>query len=64
MRMHSMKPRPLTLQQAADHLNMSYQWIRREISYGNLTAIKLGRYYRVEQSELEAYMKRNRTTEA
>lgn len=46
----------LTVSQAAHYLGVSDKLVRREISAGRLTRTTVGRYIRVRQSALEAYL--------
>ena len=46
----------LTLQQAADRLQISMSTIRRLIKAGKLQAVRIGRNLRVRPADLEAYI--------
>lgn len=49
----------VSIQEAADLLGVHINTIRREISRGNLAAVRIGRVWRVRVAELHAYLKRN-----
>lgn len=46
----------LTLQQAADRLQISMSTIRRLINAGKLQAVRIGRNLRIRPADLEAYI--------
>lgn len=46
----------LTLQQAADRLQISMSTIRRLIKAGKLQAVRIGRNLRIRPADLEAYI--------
>lgn len=46
----------LTLQQAADRLQISMSTIRRLIKAGKLQAVQIGRNLRIRPADLEAYI--------
>lgn len=54
--------RLLTVQQAAERLNVSVRNIREHIYRRRLHIVKIGRLVRIEEGELEAFIDRGRTT--
>ncbi len=52
----SSKKEFLTLEEVADLLGVNYQLIYRLVRKGDLRAARLGRVYRVERSDLDAYL--------
>ena len=50
-----------TLRQVAEILNVNSFTIRREIKRGNLRAMKVGKDYRIDALDLEAYVHANQT---
>jgi excisionase family DNA binding protein len=55
--------RLLTIQQAAERLNVSVRNIREHIFRQRLPVVKIGRLVRIEQAELEAFIERGRTSQ-
>ncbi len=51
----------LSLEEIADLLGVNYQLIYRLVRSGDLSAMKLGRVYRVKREDLEAFLERQRT---
>ncbi len=51
----------LTLEEVADRLGVHYQLIYRLVRDGELPAIRLGRVYRVETTDLEAFLQASKT---
>jgi excisionase family DNA binding protein len=51
----------LTLEDVAELLGVNYQLIYRLVRSGELAAIRLGRVYRIERADLEAYLEANKT---
>jgi excisionase family DNA binding protein len=45
----------LTRQQAADHLNVSLQWVKDRLAEGAFPHLKLGRAVRIRQADLDAF---------
>lgn len=54
----------LTVAEVADSLRVHPMTVRRWIDNGALTAIRVGRDFRIESTELDAYIERNKTTPA
>ena len=52
----------LTLEEVADLLGVNYQLIYRLVRSGELPAVRLGRIYRIERADLEAYLARSKTS--
>jgi len=50
-------PAMLSVAQAAAQLNVSETFVRRLIRNGELKATDLGSFYRIEQADLDAYLK-------
>lgn len=50
----------LTLEEVADLLAVNYQLIYRLVRNGDIPAVKLGRVYRVERADLDAYLKKQK----
>ena len=48
----------LTTQEVADHLGLTQRTIYTYIQSGSLRAIKIGREWRIKESELEAFISR------
>jgi excisionase family DNA binding protein len=48
----------LTTQEVADHLGLTQRTIYTYIQSGSLRAIKIGREWRIKESELEAFINR------
>lgn len=48
-------PKRITIKQAATENNMSPHWIRQQIAAGSLPAIRLGRVFRIDRSDLDAF---------
>jgi excisionase family DNA binding protein len=46
----------LTPEQVAEQLQVSDEWVREVARRGDLASIKLGRYRRFEQSDVDAYV--------
>lgn len=53
-----MKPM-LSVEQCAERLGMSAQYVRRQLSEGKLRGSKVGRW-RVDEADLEAFIERSR----
>ena len=49
-------PELLTPREAADILKISYEQTLHLIKYGNLKSIKIGRQYRIKESDLTAFV--------
>ena len=54
----------MTVEEVADLLGVNYQLIYRLVRSGELPAIRLGRIYRIEQSDLDDYLQQARTAPA
>lgn len=54
--------RLLTIEQTAELLNVSIRNVREQIYRRRLSIVKVGRLVRIEQSELEAFIERGRST--
>jgi excisionase family DNA binding protein len=52
----------LSLEEVAELLGVDYQLIYRQVRKGELTAVRIGRVYRVAASDLDAYLERSKTT--
>ena len=52
----------LTLEEVAELLSVDYQLVYRLVRNKELPAIRVGRIYRVAQSDLDGYLERSRTT--
>jgi excisionase family DNA binding protein len=48
----------LTLEEVAQRLKISIKTVRRWLQQGRLTGIKMGKLWRVRETELEAFMQR------
>ena len=48
----------LTTQEVADHLGLTQRTIYTYIQSGSLRAVKVGREWRIKESELEAFINR------
>ena len=59
MSIHTAPPRLLTLQDAADLLNVSSRFVRAAAHEGLITTVRLGRLVRFRQEDLEAYLTRH-----
>lgn len=55
--------RLLTVQQAADRLNVSVRNIRHQIHQRRIPIVKIGRLVRIDEGELEAFIDRCRVGE-
>jgi excisionase family DNA binding protein len=51
----------LTVQEAAERLNVSVRNIREQIYRRRFPIVKIGRLVRIEEAELEAFIDRGRT---
>lgn len=51
----------LTIEQAAELLNVSIRNVREQIYRRRLNVVKVGRLVRIEPAELEAFIERGRT---
>ena len=51
----------LSLEEVAEMLGVNYQLIYKLVRARELPAIRLGRVYRVEQGDLEAYLRQQKT---
>lgn len=49
-----------SLEEVADYLGVTYQLIYRLVRSGELPAVRLGKLYRVNQRDLDAYLERSR----
>lgn len=56
---HSL-PTLFTIQQTADHLNVSTKTLRRWIEAGDLVAHRIGRGLRISEPDLQAFIKTRR----
>lgn len=54
--------RLLTVEEAAEQLNVSVRNVREHIYRRRLPIVKVGRLVRIEQSELQAFIERGRVT--
>lgn len=54
--------RLLTIEQTAELLNVSVRNVREQIYRRRLAIVKVGRLVRIEQSELQAFIERGRST--
>ena len=52
----------LSLEEVADLLGVNYQLIYRLVRSGELPAIRLGRVYRVDRTDLDAYLESTKTS--
>ena len=59
MAIHTAPSRLLTLQDAADLLNVSPRFVRAAAHDGLITTVRLGRLVRFRQEALEAYLARH-----
>ena len=50
-----------SLEDVAELLGVNYQLIYRQVRDGKLPALRVGRIYRVQKADLEAYMELNST---
>jgi excisionase family DNA binding protein len=48
----------LTLEEVAQRLKVSVKTIRRWLQQGRLTGIKMGKLWRIRETELEAFIER------
>lgn len=55
------EPLQVTIPEAARLLTYDTQTIRRLIALGELSVVKLGRFWRVPMQSLRAYQERNRS---
>ncbi|HWU22741.1 MAG TPA: helix-turn-helix domain-containing protein [Nocardioides sp.] len=46
----------ISLDQAAAHLSMSREWVRREVVAGRLRAHKLGARWRIDEADLARWL--------
>ncbi len=53
-------PRLLTIEQTAEHLQVSTKTIRRWIQNGDLVAHRIGRQRRISDSDLQAFIRMRR----
>lgn len=51
-----------SIEEVAELLNVSYQTIREMVVSGKLKAFKVGRQWRIKESELEKYSERRSTS--
>ena len=51
----------LSVEEVADLLGVNYQLIYRLVRGGDIPAIRLGRVYRIERADLDAYLERRKT---
>lgn len=51
----------LSLEEVADLLSVNYQLIYRLVRSGELPAVRLGRVYRIERSDLDEYLESAKT---
>jgi excisionase family DNA binding protein len=58
------RPELLTVQQAAECLNVSVRNIRHQVHQRRLPIVKIGRLVRIERGELEAFIERCRVDSA
>lgn len=54
-------PKMLTVQEAADAVNVSYATLMREIASGKLPSVKIGARRRIAQHDLWVYLNQQRT---
>jgi excisionase family DNA binding protein len=54
-------PKMLTVQEAADAVNVSYATLMREIGAGKLPSVKIGARRRIAQHDLWVYLQQQRT---
>ncbi len=54
--------RLLTIEEAAERLNVSVRNVREHIYRRRLPIVKIGRLVRIEEAELEAFIERGRTS--
>ncbi|MCX7591794.1 MAG: helix-turn-helix domain-containing protein [Kiritimatiellae bacterium] len=52
----------LSLEEVAKLLSVDYQLIYRLVRSGELPAIRVGRVYRIDHADLDAYLTRNKTS--
>ena len=50
----------LSIEEVADFLGVNYQLIYRLVRAGELPAARLGRVYRIDRRDLEAYLSRSK----
>lgn len=55
--------RLLTVDQAAEYLQVSSRWVRRILREGHLKGVKIGKLWRVEPEALEEYVKARRKSQ-
>ncbi len=60
MRAQKITDRALTIDQVAERLSVNPLTIRRKISAGELSAIKVGRVFRIFESDLHAFTQTHR----
>lgn len=53
--------RLLTVEEAAERLNVSVRNIRHQLYLRRIPIVKIGRLVRIEESELEAFIDKGRT---
>ena len=58
------KKKYLSLEEVADQLGVNYQLVYRLVREGKLPAIRLGRVYRIDPDDLDAYLHQSKTTSA
>ena len=58
---HTRLSRLLTIEEAAEFLNVSVRNVREQIYLRRLGIVKVGRLVRIEPSELEAFIERGRS---
>jgi len=51
----------LTMQQVADALEVHHSTVSRMVKRGDLPAVKVGKQYRIDPAQLEAYIRVNTT---
>ena len=56
------KKKYFSLDEIADQLGVNYQLVYRLVREGKLPAIRLGRVYRIDPDDLDAYLSRSKTT--
>lgn len=52
--------RPLDVNEAAAYLGVTARWVRRAVAERRIPHLKVGRYVRFDQEDLDAYLQRQR----
>lgn len=54
--------RLLTLQEVADRTGMTLRWWRRAVFERRITVVKLGRFVRIDEADLEAFIEKSKAS--